>query len=254
DVALVALLQACQFDGQLTAVGAEKLWAEHRARVAALPERLPVKIPEIPLTPSEEAVANQFLSEARRHGASNVVGVVKIRPDDLLIHQLHISTDIAKKYIDAMRDETSWAKACLGIGMLAGPVPAQQSGTKIVARLPHAEYRGSFGADGSFNIIESQQMIGVVRVGEALWLWSGYHRAYVALCPDSAGVGCQSKAILAAVVTHPKVLPILSAPRAPKFSDLGDEQSALRVRLWSVRYELQADLQSRTWRIARFRN
>src|SRR5208282_3767537 len=120
---------------------------------------------ELPLDSPEQTVAEEFLSTAKQHGAKNVVEVIKVLPSDLMINQFHIVTDPSNKYDGALAAPSpSWARTCLGFEMLSGKVNAQQTGNKIVAQLPHAEYRGSFTPDGRLNIIEAQPMIGIVRV------------------------------------------------------------------------------------------
>lgn len=89
-------------------------------------------------------------------------------------------------------------------------------------------------------------MIGVVRVNEALWLSSGYHRAYAALRSGNAP-------IIAAIVTHPVVPEVVKSAAAPRLSDYLDDTLAMQVLLWRVRYELHVDLQARTSRVVRLR-
>ena len=130
--------------------------------------------------------------------------------------------------------------------MLSGRVDARQQGTTVVAPLPHAEYRGHFTPDGKLNIIESQPMIGVVRVEESLWLSSGYHRAYAAMC-------AQNTPILGVVVTHPAVPDVVLSNRAPRLSDYLKTSLAMPAKMWRVRYELHADLKTRTSQVRRLR-
>jgi hypothetical protein len=248
EEARTALCDACHFDPAMTTPKAEQLWQEYKQRVDALPERPSTATTELPLESPEQAIAEEFLSTAKQHGAMNVVGVVKVLPSDLLINQFHIVTDLSKKYDGALAAPSpSWARTCLGFEMLSGKVNAQQTGSRIIAQLPHAEYRGSFTPDGRPNIIEAQPMIGVVRVKDALWLSSGYHRAYAAL-------HAQNSPIFAAVVTHPVVPDVVLGSRSPRFSDYTSETLAMSVKMWRVRYELHLDLQAKTSQVRRFRS
>lgn len=247
EEARVALCDACHFDPAMTTVKAEQLRQKYKQRVDALPERPSTAPTELAFDSLEREIADEFLATTKKHGAKNVVDVVKVSPSDLLAHQFHIVTDLSNKYDDALRTPASWARACLGFGMLSGKVDAVQRGSRIVAQLPHAEYRCSFTPEGNPNIIESQPMIGVVRTNESLWLWSGYHRAYAAL-------RAQNTPILAAVVTHPVVPEVVLGPRAARLSDYLSETLAMSVRMWRVRYELHIDMQARTSQVRRFRS
>jgi hypothetical protein len=196
----------------------------------------------------DKAVAEEFLSTAKQHGAKNVAEVIKVLPSDLMINQFHIVTDLSKKYDGALASPSpSWARTCLGFEMLSGKVNAQQTGNRIIAQLPHAEYRGRFTPDGRPNIIEAQPMIGIVRVKGALWLSSGYHRAYAAF-------RAQNSPIFAAVVTHPVVPDVMLGSRSPRFSDYTSETLAMSVEMWRVRYELHIDVLARSSQVKRFRS
>jgi hypothetical protein len=248
EEAQTALCQACCFDPAMTGLKAEQTWQEYQRRVKALPERPLTAATELPLDSSEQTIAEEFLSTARQHGAKNVIEVIKVVPNDLLVNQFHIVTDLSEKYDSALAAPSpSWARTCLGVGMLSGKVDCRQTGNTIVAQLPHAEYRGSFTPDGQPNVIESQKMIGIVRVNGALWLSSGYHRAYAALRALNAP-------ILAAVVTHPVVPDIVLGSRCARLSDYLTETMAMAVEVWRLRYELHLDLQTRTSQMSRFRS
>lgn len=246
DEAVTALCDACSFDPPLTKSQAEDLWQMQRKKVEELPERPHIPIPELQFEAAEQAAADEFLSGVHKAGAKNVAGIIKIRPGNLLVHQLHLVADISGKYDDVLKTKESWAQRCLGIGMLAGAVPISQNGTKVVAQLPHAEYRGVFTSQGNLNIVESHQMIGIVRVLGSLWLSSGYHRVYAALCAANTP-------ILAALVTHPAVSDLVTTARAPRLSDYLDPVLATNAKFWRVRYELQADLATKTSRVVRFK-
>jgi hypothetical protein len=66
EEARIALCDACHFDPAMTAVKAEQLWREYKQRVDALPERPSIATAELPLDSSEQAIAEEFLSTAKK--------------------------------------------------------------------------------------------------------------------------------------------------------------------------------------------
>ena len=244
--AVTALREASFFKPQLTVDEAISLWSSYRARVLSLPQRPTSISEELAFDDAEKSVADNFMTEATNRGAANIVGIIKVLPADLLVHQTHLVTSISAKYEGTANDSSSWASCCLGRGMLAGKVPINQSGNKIIAQLPHAEYRAAFGPGGRISIIESEKMIGVVRVGQSLWLSSGYHRAYAALQATNTP-------ILAAEVTHPKIPDLIQSGSGPRLLDYLDETLTKDVWVWPVRYELHIDLDTKQSRVVRLR-
>jgi hypothetical protein len=248
DPAVKFLTEDCGFDPAMTKDQASECWEEYHSRVSALPMRDATSPARQPITNFHETEAKkEFLR--RFKGAPNILDVVKIDPNNLVVHQLIVVTERSLRYQSRIKSSNGWIKECLLADANQSPQLQIQAGMNFVnAQLPHAEFAFSFVPGLGFQIQQMARHVTVTEFGNRMLLWAGYHRSFarmVSIAPDAI-----DRSLVVALTTDGafKVSPaspnhgereMLTGDRPPFFGDFFDPRFFMSVPLLKKRFELQ---------------
>jgi len=249
DAALSYLCKDCVEVPPFSEAEAESLWNEYRGLVGALPERATKSPARLKLTSEEKDAAEKFLAPHRQAGNSHIKEVIKVNPMDLVIHQLYMTLDVAKPYMDHATARSWCIRQCLAVRppetkMLRGKF--RRNGAEI--EIPHREFAATFVPGNTFRVEELAAHVSATEFGERILLWAGYHRAYArmaSLKPDASDrsllvvLSKDADDLLAADSPEPELRATLFGARPPIFADFFDERLFLKVKLRKKRYELR---------------
>ena len=250
DVALSYLCKDCADLPPYSETEAESLWNEYRAVVGALPERAAQSPERLNLTSAEKDAAEKFLAPHRLAGNSHIRDVIKVDPMGLVIHQLYMTLNIAREYMDHATARSWCIRHCLTVRpneskMLQGNFRRNSAEIEI----PHREFAVNFEPGNTFGIEELAAHVSATEFGDRTLLWAGYHRAYAraAASLKAAAVDRSLLVVLSRDADHilapdspePELRTMLLGPRPPLFADFFDERLFLKVRLRKKRYELR---------------
>jgi hypothetical protein len=249
DAALTYLCKDCVDAPPFSEAEAESLWDEYRALVSALPERTAKSPERLKLTSEEKDAAERFLAPHRQAGDSHIKDVIKINPMGLVIHQLYMTLDVAKPYMDQAAARSWCIRQCLAVRpsetkMLRGRF--RRNGADI--EVPHREFAANFVPGNTYAVEELAAHVSATEFGERILLWAGYHRAYARMASLKADASDRSLLvvlskdadhILAPDSPEPGLRATLLGARPPVFADFFDERLFLKVKLRKKRYELR---------------
>jgi len=249
DVALSYLCKDCVDSPPFSEAEAESLWNEYRALVSALPERAAKSPERLKLNSEEKDAAEKFLATHRQAADPHIKEVIKVNPMGLVIHQLTMTLDVAKPYMDQAAARSWCIRQCLAVRpretkMLRGNF--RRNGADI--EVPHREFAANFVPGNTFGVEELAAHVSATEFGDRILLWAGYHRAYArmaSLKPDASDrsllvvLSKDADYILAPDSPEPELRATLLGARPPLFADFFDERLFLKVRLRRKRFELR---------------
>lgn len=249
DIALSYLCKDCVDLPPYSETEAESLWSEYRALVSALPARAAKSPERLNLTSEEKDAAEKFLAPHRAAGNSHIRDVIKVDPMGLVIHQLYMTLDKAREYMDHATARSWCMRECLTVRpnetkMLEGKFRRNAAEIEI----PHREFAVNFQPGNTFGIEELGAHVSATEFGGRTLLWAGYHRAYAriaSLKPDASDrsllvvLSHDADHIVAPDSPDPNLRATLIGARPPLFADFFDDRLFLRVNLRKKRYELR---------------
>jgi hypothetical protein len=242
------LLENCVFDPPITDVEARDIWSRFHDTVEQLPARTVRRPMSHPFDGEERAASHQFLQKHRT--SSNVLRVVKVDPEELLVHQLYVVTDRSEGYVSVCT-KRGWIDECL-LGERAAPTQmamrVDQGGYHVA--LPHGEFAFVLDKTGAFRIMQTAPFVAVTEFGNGMMLTAGYHRTFAHArkarnAPDAMG---RSRLIALTTDVPFWVSPVapnqglrgrLLGARPPLFSDFFDARFFMNVKLRKKRFEMQ---------------
>ncbi|MGA7925157.1 MAG: hypothetical protein WCA20_04065 [Candidatus Sulfotelmatobacter sp.] len=247
DAALSYLCKDCMDLPPFSETEAESLWSEYRARVEALPERAAKSPARLNLTSEEMDAAEKFL--APHAGNPHIRDVVKVNPMGLVVHQLYMTLDKAKQYMDHAAERSWCRRQCLavrpkGVMWLDGNFMRNAADIKV----PHREFAANFIPGNTFGVEELGAHVSATEFGDRMLLWAGYHRAYARMAsmkPDAAErsllvvLSKDADHIVAPDSPDPRLRATLLGARPPIFADFFDDRLFLKLKLRKKRYELR---------------
>jgi len=249
DVALRYLCKDCVDRPPYSETEAESLWNEYRAVVDALPARAANSPERLNLTREETDAAEKFLAPHRLAENSHIRDVIKVDPMGLVIHQLYMTLNIAREYMDHSTARSWCIRHCLTVRpnetkMLQGNFRRNSAEIEI----PHREFAVDFQPGNTFGIEELAAHVSATEFGDRTLLWAGYHRAYARLASLKSDAADRSLLvvlsrdadhILAPDSPDPELRSMLLGLRPPLFADFFDARLFLKVKLRKKRYELR---------------
>lgn len=249
EVALSYLCEDCVDYPPYSESEGESLWNEYRTLVAALPARAAKSPERLTLTSEEKSAAEKFLAPHRLAGNSHIRDVIKVDPMGLVIHQLYMTLDKAREYMDHAAAQSWCARHCLAVRsketkMLQGNFRRNSAEIEI----PHREFAVNFQPGNTFVIEELADHVSATEFGGRTLLWAGYHRAYARIAALQANAAARSLLlVLSKDADHlvapdspdPELRATLLGERPPLFADFFDDRLVLKVNLRKKRYELR---------------
>jgi hypothetical protein len=249
DVALSYLCRDCVDLPRYSETEAESLWNEYRGMVGALPTRAATSPIRLDLTSEEKSAADKFLAPHRLAGNSHIRDVIKVDPMGLLVHQLYMTLDKAREYMDHATARSWCIRQCLAVRpketkMLQGNFRRNSAEIEI----PHREFAVNFQPGNTFGIEELAAHVSATEFAGRTLLWAGYHRAYARVASLKADATDRSLLlvlsndaghIVAPDSPDPKLRATLLGPRPPLFADFFDDRLFLKINLRKKRYELR---------------
>jgi hypothetical protein len=249
DTALSYLCKDCVDLPSYSETEAESLWREYRARVDALPMRTAKSPQRLSLTREEKNAAEKFLAPHRQAGNSHIQDVIKVDPLGLVIHQLYMTLDKAREYMDHVTARTWCIRQCLAVRpketkMLQGKFRRNSAEIEI----PHREFAILFEPGNTFGIEELAAHVSATEFQGRTLLWAGYHRAYARVAnvkPDPMErallvvLSKDAEHIVAPDSPDPVLRATLLGPRPPLFADFFNDHLFLKINLRKKRYELR---------------
>lgn len=249
DAALSYLCKDCIDLPPFSEAEAESLWNEYRARVEALPERAARSPARLSLTSEELNAAENFLAPYRAEANSHIRDVVKVNPMGLVVHQLYMTLDKAKEYMDHATKPSWCRRQCLavkpkGVMWLDGNFRRNAADIK----LPHREFAANFSPGNTFGIEELAAHVSATEFGDRMLLWAGYHRAYARMASMKSDAAERSLlVVLSKDADHivapdspdPELRATLLGARPPIFADFFDDRLFLKLKLRKKRFELR---------------
>jgi hypothetical protein len=217
--------------------------------VGALPARAATSPVRLDLTSEEKSAAQKFLAPHRLAGNSHIRDVIKVDPMGLLVHQLYMTLDKAREYMDHATARSWCIRQCLTVRpnetkMLQGNFRRNAAEIEI----PHREFAVNFQPGNTFGIEELAAHVSATEFGGRTLLWAGYHRAYARAASLKADATDRSllvvlsndaNHIVAPDSPDPKLRATLLGPRPPLFADFFDDRLFLKINLRKKRYELR---------------
>ena len=170
----------------LTEEDAVKLWACYRQKVAALGNRGCQKPANAPHSLKEKMAADRIVKASRKKGESNVKGLIKVDPLDLVVHQLRIFEELAEPYVGLMANSVTKVKGCLPPLPVGRQLPTKKFGDKTIIELPHGEFQIVPGPNKRLEIQELAHHVAINAFDDRLLLWAGYHRTYAVTLASQA--------------------------------------------------------------------
>jgi hypothetical protein len=249
DVALSYLCKDCVDIPRYSETEAESLWNEYRAVVGALPPRAATSPARLDLTSEEKSAAEKFLAPYRLAGNSHIRDVIKVDPMGLLVHQLYMTLDKAREYMDHATARSWCIRQCLTVRpketkMLQGNFRRNSAEIEI----PHREFAVNFQPGNTFGIEELAAHVSATEFAGRTLLWAGYHRAYARVASLKADaidrsllvvLSKDADHIVAPDSPDPKLRATLLGARPPLFADFFDDRLFLKINLRKKRYELR---------------
>jgi hypothetical protein len=247
DAALSYLCKDCIDLPPFSETEAESLWNEYRARVGALPQRAARSPARLNLTSEEMDAAEKFLAPHRAN--PHIRDVIKVDPMGLVVHQLYMTLDKAKQYMDHAADRSWCRRQCLavrpqGVMWLDGNFGRNAADIKV----PHREFAANFLPGNTFGVEELGAHVSATEFGDRMLLWAGYHRAYARMASmklDAADrsllvvLSKDADHIVAPDSPDPALRATLLGARPPIFADFFDDRLFLKLKLRKKRYELR---------------
>jgi hypothetical protein len=254
-------LRNCVFDKQKSDAEMLALWQEYRDRVAAIGSLTVPRFNTHKLSLSEECTGKTLVNKMRKIGGTNVKRVIKVDPQDLLIHQLWVTVDQSDLYGAAMRDRRQRLNLCLGIGMENKiPIgPAVRDGDWLKKSIPHGEFQPFclIGND-DFAVQEQARFISFTEFEGKLLLWAGYHRSHALVShtkPDDTDrllVGTlttDGEAFLGVASTLLAKRDSVRGECPPLFSDFFNAELCINVQFLKLRCEIHWNPKTREYRV-----
>ena len=245
DFAVKFLLNECVWDPSLSEASAEELWNVYRERVNSMPDRSALAPERLVLTAEEKQRANAFLSfHGVPHRPGSIREVIKIDPQNLVVHQPYICIDRVKEHKTNKADGDTLCAATR-----THPVRINSGINLANVEVPHGEFAFVFEQQaGQFMVLETARHVSVTHVGDRMLLWAGYHRSYA--CMLNANPDGIDRSMLVALTTDADFFVSEQSPnqglramvcglRPPLFRDFLDDRFFIKVRLRKKRWELQ---------------
>lgn len=224
------------------------MWREYRCRVDQLEPREALAPAKVPITDRhEQEAATEFMRLYR--SASNVLGVVKVNPMELVVHQLQIVIQRSTHYRPHVGSKRTWLQTSLLCNSALSPqLTIRALPNAIDAELPHGEFMLGFDSQFGFTIQQLSPHVNVTEYGRRMMLWAGYHRTYARMAGMAPDASDRSLVVALSRFGDSKISPawpnrgereMLTGARPPLFRDFFDERFFVKVKLRKKRYELQ---------------
>jgi hypothetical protein len=245
--ALKFLMDHCVFDEPLGQDAARVIWQQYHSAVESLPERAALAPPRLPMTGYYELEAVKEFKRKWR-GVPNILGVVKIDPMGLVVHQLKIVVERShttyRSKVDSMN---GWLKHGLFGDEATPSLNIRAAMNAVDVELPHAEFVLGFNPGRGFTIEQMARHVNVTEFGNRMMLWAGYQRSYarmLSMAPDAID---RSLVVALTADGNFKVSPLspnqgeremLTGLRPPLFGDFFDDRLVMKVKLRKKKFEL----------------
>jgi len=219
DQAIAMFTTACV--PSRTADEAIAIWEEYRNRAAALPLDRGNICTRLPLTPEEDAHAQQFMAFLNQwtNGQHQITGVLKVDLRHTIVHQLEVVTERSETYAQNNPTDTRWMNELLPTAMQPAQMNMQFSlglphnphpmSSQILIELPHSEFAFLPVQNGLFGPSQFMRHVTVCEQGEKVLLKAGYHRSFARL---TSAPPATVPTALVAVERNTWVLPVNQPP------------------------------------------
>jgi hypothetical protein len=246
--ALKTLLEEAVFASPLSEQAAIALWEQYKAKVAGLGARGCQNPAHTKLSLGEKMAGERHIKKHRKEGATNLRTLVKIEPDDLVVHQLQIVLDRANNYAEKLVRPVDKIKMCLGTPGSA-QLPFKKTGDTIIIPVPHSEYEIGIGPKREMQVREMARHTSVTAFDGRLLLWAGYHRCYAIALVNQEYPEEIERGLLAILTTDgdrflgpasdlPEKRDIVRGACPPLFRDFFDDDLCMTLKLRKRRCEL----------------